>query len=199
MSEKVIKVLIDLKYSRGKSRDEYDAIISPKLINFLRNKIDLDSTGKSRIIFLGDTKIGKTTLLDILIGDQLYLKYSESDYKIVNEKTGVREIGEDSSISKTTAPNVYIGEDFVYYDTAGLFDSRGIEQKIVNAGYMNTILSDEVCSKLVLLVDESDVIKCYRKRNKRKIESFVQINYLWGRKITMDWGRKITIDNISPF
>ncbi|MGD0465781.1 MAG: ankyrin repeat domain-containing protein [Gammaproteobacteria bacterium] len=99
---------------------------------------EIQSANKEdKVLFIGATGTGKSTLLNYLNGTR-YNIYTDGLLSTAKPVGGVKEIaltGQNSAESQTRYPQLLKNPelDFVYCDLAGLFDSRGIEERICAA------------------------------------------------------------------
>lgn len=118
-------------------------------------------TNKHVIVFLGNTKSGKSTLVNYIIGTKLVaFEERKPIFKIkkANEDSEGPAIGQGSQ-SCTTFPNVYPLNKFgmIIIDAPGFDDNRGEAQDIINALYINQIKHAKTV-KFVLVCDINELI-----------------------------------------
>lgn len=73
---------------------------------------------------MGDTGVGKSTIMNFLAGNRLLVKSEGLRPKLVTEGPSIIKIGH-KKLSETTIPTrVYI-EDLAFYDCPGFRDNKG--------------------------------------------------------------------------
>lgn len=115
---------------------------------------------KHVIVYLGNTRSGKSTLVNYLIGTPLIaFEDRHPIYKIkkVNDDDEGPQIGQ-GSLSTTATPEVYQVPDFgVIVDAPGFDDNRSLTHDIINALYINQIKHAKTI-KFVLVSDINDLL-----------------------------------------
>ncbi|MDX2050091.1 MAG: hypothetical protein SFT93_02820 [Rickettsiaceae bacterium] len=129
-------------------------------------KIKSDSKGKDIILVLGNSKGGKSTLINFLIGSALSI-FEDDNCKIRIEKTSPDgpEIGLNST-SETFEPRAWkasassplkrSGVDEIW-DAPGFGDNRGVVQDVPNIFFIRTLAQNARSLKLVLVSDFNDL------------------------------------------
>ncbi len=117
----------------------------------------------TRVILVGDTGRGKTTLLHYLAGKDLHVK------QIPNSKKYFLDVDSQNLLkgSSGPAPTVDSGtlfpsswydssKNIVYWDCTGFRDSRGDVQEITNAFAIHQLFKNPVRIKIVVVAKETD-------------------------------------------
>lgn len=120
-----------------------------------------DAKDKDIVVFLGNTKAGKSTVINYIIGNPLQAVWSEEleKYVLKKEKEDSRgpKIGLNSG-SETTRPTGWNSELIgVIFDTPGFGDNRGEDQDIINALSIKNLLQVVRSAKFVLISDFADL------------------------------------------
>lgn len=118
-----------------------------------------EASGKEILIVLGNTRSGKSTLVNYLIGNKLTSTVDKALQVYVTLKDGSGpEIGHAAQ-SATSLPSKYKektkGLDL--WDTPGFEDSRGPEVDIQNAFYIRELLVKAKTVKIILVADYNDL------------------------------------------
>lgn len=142
-----------------------------KEIDFINDSISkcdkvLPKNANRTVVFLGNTGAGKSTVFNILCGNELIvienqydgslnfdLKYPNDSNKIGNSATSCTSLPSFKKVGLTT-----------FIDTPGLEDNNGIAQQIINIFYIKKVFS--VSSKVkIMLVFDYDSIMVSRGKN----------------------------------
>lgn len=131
-----------------------------------------------RIVLIGNTGVGKSTLLHILARDKMQVVCTEEDMLFVCPESKLPQIvigGGAKSI--TVIPGVYVDEKnkFIFIDTPGLLDSVGVFQRILNAYSIHTVLKAGGKMKILFVIDRGAF---YSKKGKNAIDNFEIISEL---------------------
>jgi len=109
------------------------------------------------LLVIGKTGVGKSTLINYLSGAELVAtKKGFGGYVLnVKEQVGNIKIGH-SNVSETTVPNKWYDEKtgITYWDCPGFEDTKGAEQDIANAFYVQRLFNNPKL-KLVVVVQET--------------------------------------------
>ena len=113
------------------------------------------------VIFLGNTKAGKSTVVCYMNGAELSSAENPETYKIAIKKRGGAdgpEIG-GGSVSETTLPSKWQSLHLLekIWDAPGFNDNRGVAQDIPNAFFIRELLNNAQSAKLVLVSDINDI------------------------------------------
>ncbi|XP_043465156.1 uncharacterized protein LOC122500335 isoform X2 [Leptopilina heterotoma] len=134
-----------------------------KLVKALHNSLNYMATiGKyeDAAICLGSTRSGKSTLINVLIGNRLkakrigrgnFLKISRADDQSSGPQMGIA-----STVSLSWRSNTF--PSMSIRDTPGFDDSRGALQDVVNASYIFHLTRRVRSLKIILVVDINDII-----------------------------------------
>ncbi|CAG8751876.1 1777_t:CDS:1, partial [Racocetra fulgida] len=148
--------------------------IEPQILQDI-NEIDARiSRQENSIIIIGETREGKTTLFNYLVGNSLFSKKNVNNDEF-DIYSGVKTYIGDSlnnieikngSISQTSLP-LNQGE---YWDCPGFGDSRGDEQNIINAYSIYMLTKNIEKLKVLVVVSENTIIE----RSKTKFLNLIQ-------------------------
>lgn len=127
----------------------------------VQNQIRREHDSPTRVLVLGTTGSGKSTLVHALAGKNLVVSYTDTEdgFKVDVENgilPGFR-VGHGIS-SATSIPVSWYDEcsNLVYWDCPGFLDSRGVSQEIVNAFAIDQLFSTPSRVKILLTVQASD-------------------------------------------
>ena len=144
------------------------------ILKSIRDKIEafskkkLNYANKDAVIVLGNSRCGKSTIVNFLIGKKLYSKMDASTLQTCvtlgdnppSDKRSFAKIGHEAE-GCTTKPSSYACElrrvKVNVWDTPGFGDSRSRCQNILNAYYISKLLHKIKSYKIVLLVTASDI------------------------------------------
>ena len=109
------------------------------------------------VVFVGNTRGGKSTLVNHVMGNKLKVIEDEDSFKPIIVKAfpdpkdmlGPK-IG-SSAMAETTVPKKWMGPKMIIWDCPGFGDNRGIDQDIINAFYVKELLSHANSVKFVLV------------------------------------------------
>ena len=157
---------------------------------------------KDLVLLLGNTGVGKSTMLNYVCGKKLILKenkYVELDRKFMGENTDDGEfalIGHGNQ-SVTFTPGIFelkIDEETLFLcDCPGFTDSRGAEINIANSVNISTMMKQAKSVRFVLLFSHSDLTE---KRGKNIKELSNWLNKLTFTQDTVDFNREEFEDSI---
>ena len=95
-----------------------------RLIETGVSSIPVDKKHKEAILVIGDTGVGKTTILSYLARRKLIIKIQVLNTILdSDDKTGLK-IGHDK-FSETTVPSKILIDNQVFFDCSGFKDNRG--------------------------------------------------------------------------
>ena len=95
-----------------------------RLIDSGISSIPVDKKHKNAVLVIGDTGVGKTTILSFLAKRKLYVKiHGLNTILDADEADGLR-IGHDR-FSETRVPQKIIIDRLVFFDCSGFKDNRG--------------------------------------------------------------------------
>ncbi|XP_043484811.1 uncharacterized protein LOC122512805 [Leptopilina heterotoma] len=168
----IICLLIALIKSEDEYTDENIMFLKGSLLNssiYMKEHSVKDNAA----IFVGGGKVGKSTLLNYLIGNELKA-ISERGRPISlrrADNTSEGPIIGGGSVSNTTVPRKYNSKEFAnlsLWDTPGFSDNRGEIQDIINAFYIYQLIKNVDYLKVVLLFEYSELVN-------NSINIFIQV------------------------
>ena len=172
------------------------------VLQSVQSKIDelssslLDSFGSDmpRIILIGDTGVGKSTLLDLLLGrhvvpavDEEYepvlttLPDSEVDSAVhAGRKVRVvhSDTGEVFTNDSTEEPAIVTIEGFEYFDMPGFRDRRGVEAELLNAYFYKKVFNSSGDIKILYVFNYNTLSTSYM-RGKDFLEQLKSLSNLF--------------------
>ena len=132
-----------------------------------------DLTERS-VIMIGDTGVGKSTLINLLAGVSLRAVYDattgRSSIDAPKELDGFI-IGHKLQ-SETFVPRKWVKDGVMYWDCPGFLDNRGGAQEIANATCIQKIFATSRQVKILIMIADSDIMTDPRVI---KLRSFVQL------------------------
>lgn len=105
------------------------------------------------VLVIGQTGVGKSTLINYLSGARLTAVDDYGDFILhVENQVGEIEIGHEAT-SKTTVPNKWHDQinDIIYWDCPGFEDTKGAEQDIANAFYIQRLFHNAFLKILIVV------------------------------------------------
>lgn len=166
--EELVKFFTDKKVTLMSSKKEsarLDVVKSglhPKVLGMMREAIEhaKAATGREVVVFIGNTGTGKSTLINQLLGLQMYKVQRGDEFEKAGLLKGrivvkppdveVAKIGHHSSRSETFFAQIYPTEEFTFADAGGFFDTRGNEADIAVSTSLKLTLHNARNVKLVL-------------------------------------------------
>lgn len=128
---------------------------------------EFEDNEKTHVFVIGPTGSGKSTIINLLIGNQLISKDNENDLndpntilEPVNQEFQYAQIGNDSSKSKTSFARPYYNSNRsnnVFWDFPGFLDSRKALKKIIFADEMKKISEVVKSFKILLVLTNSSI------------------------------------------
>ena len=118
--------------------------------------IPKDKNHKSAVLVIGDTGVGKTTILYFLAKRKLYIKIHGLNTILDSDDKDGLKIGHDR-FSETRVPSKIIIDKMVFFDCSGFKDNRGEEYEISNSFFVQRLLDIYKKVKIVLMIDESHI------------------------------------------
>jgi predicted GTPase len=118
--------------------------------------IPVDNTSESAILVIGDTGVGKSTIMSFLSGAQLTVRLDGLKPSLDNREGGFIKIGHQK-FSETSVPTKIVLENMAFYDCPGFKDNKGEEYEISNSFFIQRLLDIYKKVKLVLIVDETHI------------------------------------------
>lgn len=98
-----------------------------KLRDMIKNgisRIPKDPNADEAIIVIGDTGVGKSTILAFLSGAELYVRYENLKPTLDCPNNPHIKIGHEK-YSETSIPNKILIENLAFYDCPGFRDNKG--------------------------------------------------------------------------
>jgi hypothetical protein len=105
---------------------------------------------------IGDTGVGKTTILSFLARRKLYIKINGLNTILDSDDQDGLRIGHDK-FSETRVPSKVIIDHLVFFDCSGFKDNRGEEFEISNSFFVQRLFDIYQNIKILLIVDESSI------------------------------------------
>lgn len=118
--------------------------------------IPKEDAASEAIIVIGDTGVGKSTIMNFLAGHQLMVRCQGLKPKLVCETQTDIKIGHEK-YSETSIPTRTIIENLAFYDCPGFRDNKGEEYEISNSFFVQRLLDIYSKVKIVLMIDESHI------------------------------------------
>lgn len=101
---------------------------------------------------IGDTGVGKSTIMSFLNGSKLVVKYDGLKPTLDNPGQSKIKIGHEK-YSETSIPTKVVIDKMAFYDCPGFKDNKGEEYEISNSFFVQRLLDLYKNVKLVLVVD----------------------------------------------
>jgi len=101
---------------------------------------------------IGDTGVGKSTIMSFLNGSKLVVKYDGLKPTLDNPGQSKIKIGHEK-YSETSIPTKVVIDKMAFYDCPGFKDNKGEEYEISNSFFVQRLLDLYNNVKLVLVVD----------------------------------------------
>lgn len=127
-----------------------------RLMEYAFAKSNIDKIqGKDVVLFLGNTQVGKSTLINYLLG----VNYEDSDCELSVASGAEYAKRGNGTNSETTHPELYTREGLNYYfcDTQGFSDSKGKEEPIVSSILMEMVINAARSVKIVVPFTEAEL------------------------------------------
>mmetsp|Transcript_6635 Transcript_6635/g.8980 ORF Transcript_6635/g.8980 Transcript_6635/m.8980 type:complete len:1367 (+) Transcript_6635:367-4467(+) len=139
--------------------------------------------GKQLIVVLGNTGMGKSTLINLLCGKRIVL--NDNGYEVAKGDTMLTKISH-GCISETFLPELIDdpqgNTDIVFCDCPGFFDTRGLEINIGNGVSMSSIFQRAKNLKIILLMSYFTLVAEKEQDNKEAMEMLNCCTQLFGSK-----------------
>ena len=101
---------------------------------------------------IGDTGVGKSTIMSFLSGSKLVVKYDGLKPTLDNPGHSKIKIGHEK-YSETSIPTKVVIDKMAFFDCPGFKDNKGEEYEISNSFFVQRLLEVYKNVKLVLIVD----------------------------------------------
>lgn len=127
----------------------------PKLKAMIKNgiaSIPKDPNAEQAVIVIGDTGVGKSTILAFLSGQELYVRYDGLKPVLDCPNNKNIKIGHEK-YSETSIPNKVLIENLAFYDCPGFRDNKGEEYEISNSFFVQRLLDIYPKVKIVIMID----------------------------------------------
>lgn len=116
----------------------------------------MDKENTEAVIMIGDTGVGKSTIMSFLSGSELVVRFDGLKPILdTAQKTRIK-IGHEK-YSETSIPTKVVIERMAFYDCPGFKDNKGEEYEISNSFFVQRLLDIYQKVKIVLVVDESHI------------------------------------------
>lgn len=119
------------------------------------SRIPKDPICNEAVIVIGDTGVGKSTILTFLSGEEMTVRYDGLKPILECPNSAVK-IGHEK-YSETSIPNKLVIDNLAFYDCPGFRDNKGEEYEISNSFFVQRLLDIYQSVKIVILIDESHV------------------------------------------
>jgi GTP-binding protein EngB required for normal cell division len=129
-----------------------------KLREMIKNgisRIPKDASCNEAIIVIGDTGVGKSTIMAFLSGAEMTVRY-DGLKPILDCLNHAIKIGHEK-YSETSIPNKLVIENLAFYDCPGFKDNKGEEYEISNSFFVQRLLDIYPKVKIVIMIDESHI------------------------------------------
>ena len=120
------------------------------------SRIPKDPNANEAVIVIGDTGVGKSTILAFLYGCQLYVRYDGLKPTLDCPNNPIVKIGHEK-FSETSIPSKLVIDNLAFYDCPGFRDNKGEEYEISNSFFVQRLLDIYPKVKIVLMIDESHI------------------------------------------
>jgi energy-coupling factor transporter ATP-binding protein EcfA2 len=130
-----------------------------KLKDMIKNgvsRIPKDPNADEAIIVIGDTGVGKSTILAFLSGAELYVRDDNLKPTLDCPNNPNIKIGHEK-YSETSIPTKLLIDHLAFYDCPGFRDNKGEEYEISNSFFVQRLLDIYDKVKIVLILDESHI------------------------------------------
>ena len=130
-----------------------------KLKDMIHNgisRIPKDPNADEAVIVIGDTGVGKSTILAFLSGGELFVRYDGLKPTLDCPNNPYVKIGHEK-YSETSIPSKIVIDSLAFYDCPGFRDNKGEEYEISNSFFVQRLLDIYSKVKIVLMIDESHI------------------------------------------
>lgn len=138
---------------------DFNPIDLPKLKQLIHDgitAIPVDKDNASAVLVIGDTGVGKSTILSFLSGSPLVVKFDGLKPTLDNVGAAKIKIGHEK-YSETSIPTKVVIDKIAFYDCPGFKDNKGEEYEISNSFFVQRLLELYQKVKIVLIIDESHI------------------------------------------
>ena len=118
--------------------------------------IPVDKENNEAVIVIGDTGVGKSTIMSFMSGAELVVKFDGLKPTLDSVNQTRIKIGHEK-YSETSVPTKVVIDKMAFYDCPGFKDNKGEEYEISNSFFIQRLLDIYQRVKLVLIVDESNI------------------------------------------
>lgn len=126
------------------------------------------------MLAIGDTGVGKSTILSYLNGAKLVVKMEGMKAVLDTNKDGkALKIGHDR-FSETSAPTKVVINGTAFFDCPGFKDNKGEEYEIANSFYIQRLLDVYKKVKILLVIDDSHVTEARTDKLPKMLRSLLQ-------------------------
>lgn len=143
------------------------------LIKLGVTEIPFDYQNERAVLMIGDTGVGKSTIINFLSGDQLIIKYDGLRPTLDALGPGHAKIGHEK-YSETSVPTKVVIDKMAFYDCPGFKDNKSQEQDIANSFYVQRLLDMYSKVKIVLVVDESHISEARADKLPKLLRNLLQ-------------------------
>lgn len=127
-----------------------------RLIDSGIDAIPLDKKHNKAILVIGDTGVGKTTMLSYLASKKLVVKAHGLNTILDSSSNDGLKIGHDR-FSETRIPHKIVIDGLAFFDCSGFKDNRGEEYEISNSFFVQRLFEIYKDIKILLIIDEHSV------------------------------------------
>ena len=133
-----------------------------KELKVRKQQISQEESDDAAVLVCGDTGAGKSTIINYLLGKELFAKERENSYQLVIECTNpISEIGHQN-ISTTSVPQKHKLSKLSYWDCPGFEDTAGEVADIINAYAISKIQHTSKKLKILALIEEHNLLSPLR-------------------------------------
>ncbi len=106
-------------------------------------------------IFLGHTGVGKSTLINYLVGADIKIKWSEEEdtFLDIPQASNYLKVGH-GNVSCTTTPKKIVDEEngLAYLDCPGFLETRGLIHELVDMSYIQDVMNKAHRVKFIIVI-----------------------------------------------
>lgn len=122
------------------------------LIRIGIESMPIDNDTNQAVLVIGDTGVGKSTIMACLSGQELIVKYNGMKATIDNSVQSQIKIGHNK-YSETSIPTKVVIDNMAFYDCPGFKDNKGEEFEISNSFFVQRLLDIYEKVKIILIID----------------------------------------------